>query len=243
MSTIKLIVCDMAGTTVKDEREVEQCFFEAAEHTGLSASSEKVVAMMGLPKKLVFQTLWHEQIGKEHPDYIVNVEASFAKFKDVLESHYQTQPVEPTEGCLELFAWLKSQGIKIALTTGFYREVTNIILGRLGWNQGLNSEYVGSEESIIQVSVTPSEIFNTEGRPAPYMLQKAMYKLGIVDSKTVVNIGDTPSDLEFGINGNCLYSFGVTNGTHTREQLEACPNDGLFSSLREFQEKLASLLF
>jgi phosphoglycolate phosphatase-like HAD superfamily hydrolase len=143
---------------------------------------------------------------------------------------------------LELFAWLKSQGIKIALTTGFYREVTNIILGRLGWNQGLNSEYVGSEESIIQVSVTPSEIFNTEGRPAPYMLQKAMYKLGIVDSKTVVNIGDTPSDLEFGINGNCLYSFGVTNGTHTREQLEACPNDGLFSSLPEFQEKLGSLL-
>jgi beta-phosphoglucomutase-like phosphatase (HAD superfamily) len=55
MSTIKLVVCDMAGTTVKDEREVEQCFFEAAEHTGLSASSEKVVAMMGLPKKLVLQ--------------------------------------------------------------------------------------------------------------------------------------------------------------------------------------------
>lgn len=242
MPTIKLAVCDMAGTTVKDDTEVEQCFFKAAEHTGLSATSEKVVAMMGLPKKLVFQTLWREQIGKDHPDYAANVETSFAAFKDLLETHYRTQPVEPTEGCLELFAWLKSQGIKIALTTGFYREVTDIILGRLGWNQGLNSEYLGSEASMIQASITPSEIFNTEGRPAPYMIQKAMYKLGIVDSKTVVNIGDTPSDLESGINANCLYSFGVTNGTHTREQLAAYPNDGLFSSLREFQEKLASLL-
>jgi beta-phosphoglucomutase-like phosphatase (HAD superfamily) len=26
MSTIKLVVCDMAGTTVKDERRIEQMF-------------------------------------------------------------------------------------------------------------------------------------------------------------------------------------------------------------------------
>jgi len=242
MPAIKLVVCDMAGTTVKDDREVEQCFLEAAKHTGLSASSEKVVAMMGLPKKFVFQILWQDQIGKDHPDYASNVEISFAAFKDILETHYRTQPVAPTEGCLELFAWLKSQGIKIALTTGFYREVTDIILGRLGWNHGLNIEYIGSEASMIQASLTPSEIFNTEGRPTPYMIQKAMYKLGIIDSKTVVNIGDTPSDLESGINANCLYSFGVTNGTHTKEQLAPYSSDGLFGSLREFQEKLASLL-
>jgi len=202
--------------------------------------------MMGLPKKRVFQTLWQEQIGKDHPDYETNVEISFAAFKDILETHYQTQPVEPTEGCLELFAWLKSQGIKIALTTGFYREVTNIILDRLGWNQGLSRigilPVIGSDTSLIQASITPSEIFNTEGRPAPYMIQKAMYQLGIIDSKTVVTIGDTPSDLEAGINANCLYSFGVTNGTHTREQLAAYPNDGLFASLSEFQAKLVSLM-
>jgi phosphonatase-like hydrolase len=242
MVRIELVVCDMAGTTVKDDREVEQCFFKAAEHTGLSASSERVVAMMGLPKKLVFQRLWDSQIGTDHPDYARNVEASFATFKDILETHYQTQPVEPTDGCLELFAWLKSRQIKIALTTGFYRQVTTIILNRLGWDQGLNSDYIGSSDSIIQASITPCEIFNQEGRPAPYMIQKAMYKLGVIDSKNVVTIGDTPSDLSSGINANCLYSFAVTNGTHTKEQLEAYPNHGLFHSLREFQETLASLL-
>lgn len=241
MSNLQLVVFDMAGTTVKDANEVQNCFFTAAESTGLQSKENQIVSMMGWSKKRVFQTLWREQIGEGHPDYAIKVDNSYAKFQEVLEDHYQTQPVEPTEGCLKLFTWLKSQNIKIALNTGFYREVTNIILYRLGWDQGLNSNYVGSENSIIQASVTPSEIYNSEGRPAPYMIQKAMYKLGVKDPKTVITVGDTPSDLEAGINANCLLSLGVTNGTHTKEQLEQYPNDGLLSSLHELKEKITNL--
>ncbi len=241
MTKIKLVVFDMAGTTVKDDREVEECFMQAAVKTGLKAKSERVIAMMGISKKVVFQTLWAEQIDKEDPSYESNVEKSFVEFKEILENHYRTQPVEPTEGCLELFDWLRSQQIKIALTTGFYREVTDIILNRLGWDLGLNENYIGTEDSLIQASITPSEIYNQEGRPAPYMIQKAMYLLGITDPKQVVCIGDTPSDLAAGRNAACLYTFGVTNGTHTEEQLATYPHDGLVASLSEFQTKLASI--
>ncbi len=241
MSEIKLVVFDMAGTTVKDDREVEKCFMQAAANTGLQAPTDRVIAMMGISKKLVFQTLWAEQINKDDSSYASNVETSFIEFKQILENHYRTQPVEPTEGCLGLFDWLRSQQIKIALTTGFYREVTDIILNRLGWDRGLNENYIGTEDSLIQASITPSEIYNQEGRPAPYMIQKAMYLLGITDPKQVVCIGDTPSDLAAGRNTGCLYTFGVTNGTHTKEQLAAYPHDGLVASLAEFQSKLASL--
>lgn len=241
MSKIELVVFDMAGTTVKDRKEVERCFLIAAESTGLNAETDRVISMMGLPKIQVFQELWQEQVGLDYPDYVQKIAASFGKFREILEEHYLTQPVEPTEGCLELFDWLRSQKIAIALSTGFYREVTDIILNRLGWDKGLNSDRVGSEGSVIQVSVTPSEIFREEGRPAPYMIQKAMYELGIRDSRKVIAIGDTPADLQAGINANCLFSFGVTNGTHTGEQLSNYPNDGLFGSLCEFKEKLASL--
>lgn len=241
MTKIKLVVFDMAGTTVRDDREVEECFMQAAIKTGLKAKSERVIAMMGISKKVVFQTLWAEQIDKEDPSYESNVEESFVEFKEILENHYRTQPVEPTEGCLELFDWLRSQQIKIALTTGFYREVTDIILNRLGWDLGLNENYIGTEDSLIQASITPSEIYNQEGRPAPYMIQKAMYQLGISDPKQVVCIGDTPSDLAAGRNAACLYTFGVTNGTHTEEQLATYPHDGLVASLSEFQTKLASI--
>lgn len=239
MANIQLIVFDMAGTTVRDDNEVLHCFFEAAKQTNLVATAEKVNAMMGLPKKVVFQTLWAEQMGADSTDYLAHVDASYDCFRTVLEQHYHTQPVEPTVGCLELFDWLRSQSIAIALTTGFYREVTNIILTRLGWDQGLDpTYYVGSPESTIQTSITPSEIYGNEGRPAPFMIQKAMYRLGINDPKTVVVIGDTPSDLDAGRHAGCLYVCGVTNGTHTKDQLAQHANDGLFDSMTHFQSQL-----
>ncbi len=241
MSAIGLVVFDMAGTTVKDENEVLDCFIQATENSGLKIDAGKLNFMMGWAKKLVFQTLWAEQIGKEHPDFETKVETSYSKFKQILEARYRTQPVHPTEGCLDLFAWLKSQNIKIALNTGFYREVTDIILQRLGWDKGLNSNYIGSSESMIQASVTPSEIYNNEGRPAPYMIQKAMYKLGIKDPQKVIVIGDTPSDMQAGINANCFWSLGVTNGTHTKEQLESYSNHGLIDSIDQLRAKIASL--
>jgi phosphonatase-like hydrolase len=241
MGEIRLIVFDMAGTTVQDHNEVLRCFFAAADATGLKAEAETVNAMMGLPKRQVFLSLWKAQIGPDHPEYLTRVDQSYAQFRDVLENHYQTQPVHPTEGCLELFSWLKSQGIKIALTTGFYREVTDIILSRLGWDQGLDSQSVGSADALIQISVTPSEIYGNEGRPAPFMIQKAMYRLGVTDPQTVIAIGDTPSDLAAGKNAHCRYSVGVVNGSHSREQLNPYPNDGLFDSLSQFHHHLEML--
>ncbi|QKD81634.1 HAD hydrolase-like protein [Thermoleptolyngbya sichuanensis A183] len=241
MSSIQLVVFDMAGTTVKDEQEVEKCFFLAAERTGLEATTDQIVSMMGWAKKRVFQTLWEAQLGAGHPDLSEQIDVSYAAFCSVLEEHYQTHSVSPTEGCLAMFSYLQNQGIAIALNTGFYRKVTDIILNRLGWDVGLNSDYVGGPNSIIQASVTPSEIYNQEGRPAPYMIQKAMYKLGVKDPQAVVVIGDTPSDLAAGINAHACLSLGVTNGTHERSQLAAYPNDGLLDSLMELKGVLVSL--
>jgi len=239
---IKLVVFDMAGTTVRDENEVHLCFMEAAERSHLPADPQKVNSMMGWSKLQVFQTLWAEHLGADHPDYGDRVSSSFAEFKTILEDHYQTSPVMPTEGCMELFYWLKNHQIKIALTTGFYREVTNIILQKLLWHGGLDDNYLGDETSIINFSVTPSEIYQEEGRPAPFMIQKAMDRLGIRDSQKVVNIGDTPSDLASGFRANCLFSFGVTNGSHTQKELSQYPCDRLFSSLKEFQQTLETLI-
>ncbi|MDJ0662583.1 MAG: HAD hydrolase-like protein [Crocosphaera sp.] len=241
MEQVQLVVFDMAGTTVKDNDEVLACFLEAAKATGLKANQEMVNPMMGWSKKLVFEELWKQQIEENSDEYARKVDGSFAKFKEVLEDYYRTQTVFPTQGCLSIFDWLKSQGIKIALNTGFYREVTNIILARLGWNEGLNEQYIGSNDSIIQASITPSEIYNNEGRPAPFMIQKAMYFLGVIDSKKVIYIGDTPSDLASGKNANCLLSLAVTNGNHNKEQLQKYENDGLLDSLLHLKEIIEQL--
>jgi phosphonatase-like hydrolase len=236
MAKIDLVVLDMAGTTVKDKNEVEDCFWKAAEGTGLHTTRDRIVSMMGWSKRLVFETLWKEQLpGGDEEVVRHQVEHSYALFTQILEKHYLTQEVLPAEGCMELMRFLKEQRIKIALTTGFYRGVTDIILHRLGWDKGLNRNYTGDE--FINASVTSDQVIM--GRPAPFMVFRAMELCRVTDVRKVLKIGDTPSDLAEGKNAGCL-SFGIVNGTHTRGQLAVCENDGLMDDLDMFRNFLRS---
>jgi len=230
MNKIKLVVFDMAGTTVRDNKEVETCFAQACSQTGLVVSEERILALQGYSKIEVFQMLWDEKIGKDHPEYEENVFVSYDTFREILENHYKTHEIIPTEGCLETFAYLRESGIKIALTTGFYRIVADIILKKLGWLEGLDENHFNMDgTAVIDLSLTPDDVI--KGRPEPYMIKKAMEVFGIEDPWQVINVGDTPSDLESGKKAGCLLSLGVTNGTHSHDQLAAYPNDGLISSI------------
>lgn len=238
MDALQLIIFDMAGTTVRDEHEVEACFAQAAAATGLHASAARILAVQGQAKRAVFEQLWREQLGAAAPaaELTSRVDYSYQVFREVLEAHYRTAAVLPTEGCLDLFAYLKSHGIRIALTTGFYREVTDLILHRLGWDVNLDAQRRGNRHAVIDLSISSDEV--AEGRPAPLMIQKAMQVFGITNPQQVWNVGDTPSDLESGRRAGCARSLGLVNGTHTREQLAQCPNDGLLASLAELHQLL-----
>jgi phosphonatase-like hydrolase len=231
MPGIRAVVFDMAGTTVEDRGEVTACFLEAAQQTSLGASREKILSMMGMSKRQVFEALWTEQLSADSPAIQSRTDTSYDAFRSILEDHYLKKPVRATEGCDEAFQWLREHHIAVALTTGFYRKVTDIILERLGWDRGLDENHVGTEGSVIQVSVASDDVEN--GRPQPDMIRLCMRHLRIQKPEAVVKVGDTPVDLLAGRNADCLLSLGVTNGTHSEQQLAKCPNDGLLSSLRE----------
>ena len=240
MSPIKLVVFDMAGTTVQDKKEVETCFARACEVTNLNVSEERILALQGYSKIEVFRLLWSEKIDKNHPEYAEKVTYSYDYFRTILEDHYKENEIFPTEGCLEIFDFLRKNDIKIALTTGFYRKVVNIILEKLGWLDGLGNNYVNnSGKSIIDVSIASDEV--QKGRPEPFMIQKAMKLIGISDPYEVINIGDTPSDLKSGVRAGCRLSLGVTNGTHTHDQLKLIRNDGLLNSVAELKDIIQKL--
>ncbi|WP_321332376.1 HAD hydrolase-like protein [uncultured Bacteroides sp.] len=232
LQNVEMVVFDMAGTTVQDKQEVEKCFFEAVGQTGLVVTREEINSMMGWSKVTVFETLWKRQlIGSPGIEIATQVEKSYSIFKHTLENHYKNTPVCPTEGTLELFDYLKLNGIKIALTTGFYREVTDIILHRLCWDKGLDENYAGTE--LINASVSSDQV--KSARPAPFMIFRAMELCHVTDVRKVIKIGDTPSDLAEGKNAGCKYSFGVTNGTHSKSELENVENDGLFDNINCFK--------
>ena len=238
MTPIKLVVLDMAGTTIRDQKEVETCFAKTCKTVGLHVSDERILALQGFSKIEVFQLLWSEVMDKNSAAYEQKVVDSYALFCQILEDHYEHAEVVPTEGCLETLAFLQSKGIAIALNTGFYRKVANIILNKLGWLEGMNGDYY-NPEGLINLSLTPSEV--AKGRPAPDMIYKAMEVFNIQDPKQVIKIGDTPVDLEEGYNANCLLSLAVTNGTHSEAQLKGFKNDGLLSSISELKNIILNL--
>jgi phosphonatase-like hydrolase len=230
MTKIKLVVLDMAGTTILDQHEVEMCFKKASIKNGLQASDERILALQGYAKLQVFQMLWTEQLGEQDSSISAKSKQSYEDFKEILETHYRTHPVVKTEGCQELFDYLHKNGIFIALTTGFYRSVANIILTKVGWGQSLNQNFINLRNSQgIHLSLTPDEA--GIGRPDPAMIHLAMKKTGITDPRQVINVGDTPVDLAFGKNANIRLALGVCNGTHTRSQLESFPHDGLLNRI------------
>lgn len=239
MKQIKLVVCDMAGTTVRDESEVENCFAQACAQTGLPISAERIKAVQGWAKRYVFQVLWTEALGEGHPELEEKIEHSYQTFKTILEKHYRENPVVPTEGALEFFAYCKENDIKIALTTGFYRLVTDIILEKLGWLKGLNENHVSDGTGIIDCSIASDEV--AAGRPAPDMVFLAMEKLGIADPETVISVGDTPSDLQCGRNAGIRATYGLTNGTHPAALLQPYPNDGLLPTIAALPAQIEQL--
>lgn len=226
---IALAVLDMAGTTVVDNGEIEDCFLEACQQTGLNVTREQINSMMGWSKIAVFQTFWRRKLGAEHPDLEDKVEESYNAFRDLLEAHYESAELFPTEGALETMAWLRKNGVKVVLNTGFYREVTDIILEKLGWDEGLDENHVAIGQSVIDMSITSDEV--EKGRPHAYMIYKAMKQFGITDPKKVLKVGDTPVDLAEGKTAKCLFSLAVTNGSHTEAELSRLNNDGLLPTL------------
>jgi phosphonatase-like hydrolase len=226
---ISLVVFDMAGTSLFDKGEVEDCFMEACERTGLEVSRERINAMMGWSKIVVFQTFWKEKLGTDHPDLDTKVHESYDVFRGVLENYYRENALRPTEGAVEVINWLRANGVKVVLNTGFYRVVTDIILAKLGWDKGLNADRVAEGDAFIDMSIASDDV--EKGRPHPFMIRKAMQQFGITDPKRVVKVGDTPVDLEEGRQAECLLSLAVTNGSHTEAELSPLDNDGLLSTL------------
>ena len=221
IEAIQLAVFDMSGTTIKDENEVLDCFHDALRVTGISRDKKYINTMMGWSKIEVFRTLWTEEMGIYTEGVEKRAQESFSVFKSLLEKYYHTHDIAPTQGCLEIFAFLRKKNIKIALNTGFYRQVTDILLQKLDWKVG----------GIIDYSITSDEV--AKGRPQPLMIQALMKHFKIENPHHVFKIGDTPSDLMEGRAAEC-WSFGLTNGSHTRNELLLYDNDGLFESLETF---------
>lgn len=217
MPKVALVIFDMAGTTVHDDGYVAECFIAALATAGIPVSPEEVRPVMGIPKPLAIQTLLEQKTGRSSPQQIDQLHQLFLSRMIAL---YQTDPrVREIEGATTVFQQLRQAGIKVALDTGFSRDIADTILQRLAWGD------------LIDASVTSDEV--AQGRPAPDMALKIMATLGISDPQKVAKIGDTHSDLGEGAELGAGFNIGVTSGAYTYDQLVSAPHTHILESIRE----------
>ncbi|HWQ36125.1 MAG TPA: HAD hydrolase-like protein [Blastocatellia bacterium] len=220
MMQIDLVIFDMAGTTVDDADAVNQCFHAALAAAGLPVSDEAIKEMRGLARPEAIRRLIEQSEKSE--ELASQVNAIHADFVARMIHFCQTDPaVCEIPGATATFSRLRKRGIKVALNSGFNRNVMNALLERLGWNRS----------DLINATIASDEV--KRARPHPDMIQAVMKKVFVRDARRVAKVGDTPADLLEGANAGCEVIIGVTGGTHTREQLEFFPHSHLIESVAE----------
>lgn len=219
---IGLVVFDMAGTTVYDGDAVNVSLRAAIANAGVEVTRDEVNEVMGIAKPLAIKTLMERKSADVGDVTAALVEKTHDDFLRRMIDYYKTDPaVREILGASDVFRMLKAAGIHVALDTGFSRPIADVILERLNWNDPM----------LIDVTVTPDEV--ERGRPHPDMIRYAMTRTGVASADSVAKVGDTPSDLHEGTNAGCALVIGVTEGSHTREQLQVHPHTHLIRTVAE----------
>lgn len=202
---IKLVVFDMAGTTVKDDHYVALAFQQAMDNFGYTLDLKLINPIMGYKKPVAIDMMLQKyEADKEKitPRLITDIHDVFVKN---MLNFYRNAEISALPHVEDTFAALRDMGIKIGLDTGFSKNIADLIFERLNW------------KNKVDFMVASDEV--PQGRPYPYMINKMMAALNLTDAGEVAKVGDTEVDINEGKNAGCRYIIGVTTGSFTREEL------------------------
>lgn len=212
--TIKLIVLDMAGTTVADGGLVERAFTAAARHLGEDPAGmiDHVRATMGESKISVFRHLFGDEARAQQANKAF--EATYAELVD-------GGSVTALPGARETIEELQCQGRTVVLTTGFARPTQDAILAALGWRD------------LVPLTLCPADA-GGRGRPYPDMVLTAFLRTKKADSvDQIAVVGDTSYDMLSGVRAGAGLVAGVLTGAHDADALRAAGAGHVLDSIAD----------
>lgn len=230
---IKLVACDMAGTTIDEHGDVYVALAQCVEETGVATTPKAVQEWMGADKVEAITALIQDGGGTADP---ATVAAAFTRFKELLGQFYDANPPTALEGVEEAFAELRSRGVKVALTTGFSRDIAAPLLERLGWSVPAPGTTMGDPGKVLDAVVCSDEV--AAGRPAPHMIHRAMELTGIQDVRAVIAAGDTLNDLAAANNAG-VTAVGVLTGKLDHDALSAHPHHHILQGVKDIPALLS----
>jgi phosphonoacetaldehyde hydrolase len=200
---LKAVILDWAGTAVDfgslaPVAALQRTFSE----NGVSITASEAREHMGMLKKDQIRNICSLQRVREEwvrvhgqPPSEQDVARLFEVFvprqNDVLAAYS-----EPIPGVPETVAEWKASGLRIGSTTGYTRELLDVVIpvaARHGYTP--------------DASVTPDEA--GAGRPKPFMCYQNAILLDVYPLSACVKIGDTPVDIDEGRNAG-MWTIGIT---------------------------------
>lgn len=221
---VRAAILDWSGTTA-DMHVLAPAvvFYDVFQKAGVPISMVEARVPMGLRKDLHIAKIledpevarrWTEIKGT--PPTPMDVNTLFADFVPLQLACIQKYATL-LPGVADTVDKMKTNGIKIGTTTGFLKDMVDILL-REAAKQG----YVPDS------SVAGDQVPNNMGfRPAPFMIYQNLVNLGVFPIESVVKVDDTIGGVGEGLNAGC-WAIGVANWSNytdidSLEQWEAMP--------------------
>ncbi|MGW2035815.1 phosphonatase-like hydrolase [Streptomyces sp. NPDC001811] len=222
---IRLVVLDMAGTTVADGGLVEQAFEAAAAELGVEPGSDDhaeklahVRATMGESKISVFRHLFGEESKAQRANKAF--ERAYGELVDA-------GGIAPVPGAREVVEQLREEGRTVVLTTGFARVTQDAILAALGW------------QDLVPLTLCPADA-GGRGRPYPDTVLTAFLRTRAADDvRQVAVVGDTSYDMLTGVRAGAGLVAGVLTGAHDAQALTAAGATHVLPSVANLPGALA----
>ncbi|HKE35431.1 MAG TPA: phosphonoacetaldehyde hydrolase [Candidatus Acidoferrum sp.] len=199
---LKALVLDWAGTTVDfgslaPARTIQRVF----ESVGISLGEDEVRRDMGLAKKEHIARIlsmprvreaWRAVRGRlPTPDEADVLYEMFVPLQLSCLAEYSTL----IPGVVESVQRFRKRGLKIGSTTGYTREILDLLVE--------TSAKAGYRPDC---SVSPEDVGSA--RPGPFMVYENAVRLQVYPMASIAKVGDTPADIHEGIHAG-TWSVGI----------------------------------
>jgi phosphonoacetaldehyde hydrolase len=197
LSGVSAILLDWAGTTIDfGSLAPVQVFRQVFQSCGIEVTEAEARGPMGQAKidhiRSMFrydriQKLWQERYGR--PSTEEDVEDLYASFLP-LQKHILTSHAHVIPGIPEAIRELRKRGLRIGSTTGYTRELMDVV-----------EPLVAEQGYAPEVTICSDEV--AAGRPAPWQNFRGAEGLGVYPMHRVLIVDDSVAGIHAGLHAGC----------------------------------------
>lgn len=235
---IQAVILDWAGTTVDyGSRAPTQVFIEIFHRRSIAITAAEARGPMGRSKRDHIATvaalpriasLWREQYGNTPNDF--DIDRMYEEFLP-LQKETLAKGSDVLPGISQAIAQLRDRGLKIGSTTGYTRELMEVVAPPAA-QQGYTPDVIVCSDDV------------PAGRPAPWMNFLAAQQLGVYPMNSVIVVDDTPVGIEAGLNSGAITIAVTLTGNAlglSEQEVADLPSEELRRRLNTIEREFEAL--